>query len=45
MLEEVWFTLPSVVEGVAEDTDEKMALVIVHTRARSSGDGEDILER
>jgi hypothetical protein len=34
-----------VVEGVAEDTDEEMALVVICTRARSSGDAEEILDR
>jgi len=45
LLEEVRRTLLAMAEGVTEDADEEVSLVVVCTGTRSPGDIEDILER
>ena len=44
LLEEVRLTLIAFVEGVTEDTNEEVSLVVVCARARATRDVENILE-
>jgi len=45
LLEEIRAALAVLAEGVTENTDEEVPLVVVRTRTRSSGDMEEVLER
>ena len=45
LFEEVWSALFTIAEGVAEDADEEMSLVVVCTGTRPPWNVEDVLER
>lgn len=45
LLKKVWLGLTTLVEGVTEDTDEEMFLVVVYAGAKTAWEVEDVLER